>query len=224
MSLAITRGLTWPRLKSDSVKAPSRVLTGENVSKLVIVTLFSAMAVRIARDTALTGHATGLLLLVSEALVVVFTMIRRPAGVVDGTLNARILTMFSTFAPQLVRPASMHALLPDSFTVMLSGAGLILVVLAKLSLGRSFGLIPANRGVVSTGLYRLVRHPIYMGYVLTHVGFAIANPIAWNFFILSAADATLLLRAVLEEQTLSTDTAYRDYLQRVRWRLVPGLF
>jgi protein-S-isoprenylcysteine O-methyltransferase Ste14 len=223
VSFAVTRGLTWPRGTTPSVRALPR-LSGERVSKVLIVVLFSAMAMRIARDVAVTHHTTGLLLLVSEALVVVFTMIRRPAGTVDRTLNARLLTMFSTFAPQLVQPASLHPLAPESITLLVSAMGLILVVLGKLSLGRSFGLTPANRGVVSTGVYRFVRHPIYMGYLITHVGFLIANPIGWNFTILLAGDATLLLRAVREERTLSADTAYRDYLQRVRWRLVPGVF
>jgi protein-S-isoprenylcysteine O-methyltransferase Ste14 len=224
MSFAVTRGLTWPRGRAASVGVRSQAFTGERVSKVLIVVLFSAMAMRIARDVAITHHTTGLLLLVSEALVVVFTMIRRPAGTVDRSLNARILTMFSTFAPQLVRPASLHPLTPESFTLLLSGIGLILVVMGKVSLGRSFGLTPANRGVVSTGVYRFVRHPIYMGYLLTHVGFAIANPIGWNFFILTAADVTLMLRAIREEQTLALDPAYSGYMQRVRWRIAPGLF
>jgi protein-S-isoprenylcysteine O-methyltransferase Ste14 len=223
MSFAVTRGLTWPRGVTTSVRALPR-LTGERVSKVLIVVLFSAMVMRIARDVAVTHHTTGLLLLASEALVVVFTMIRRPAGTVDRTMNARLLTIFSTFAPQLVRPASLHPLTPESFTLLLSSIGLILVVLGKLSLGRSFGLTPANRGVVSTGLYRFARHPIYLGYLLTHVGFAIANPIGWNFLILAAGDVTLLLRAVREERTLSADPAYRTYMQRVRWRVVPGVF
>jgi len=224
MSFAVTRGLTWPRGRAASVGVRSQAFTGERVSKVLIVVLFSAMAMRIARDVAITHHTTGLLLLVSEALVVVFTMIRRPAGTVDRSLNARILTMFSTFAPHLVRPASLHPLTPESFTLLLSGIGLILVVMGKVSLGRSFGLTPANRGVVSTGVYRFVRHPIYMGYLLTHVGFAIANPIGWNFFILTAADVTLMLRAIREEQTLALDPAYSGYMQRVRWRIAPGLF
>jgi protein-S-isoprenylcysteine O-methyltransferase Ste14 len=97
-------------------------------------------------------------------------------------------------------------------------------VLGKLSLGRSFGLIPANRGIVSTGLYRIVRHPIYLGYLLTHVGFVAANPADWNLFILAAADIALMMRAVREERTLAQDPAYRDYMQRVRWRIVPGVF
>jgi len=224
MNLALPRGLTWPRAKGEAVRLAPRLFSGERVSKVLIVVLFSAMAARIGHDVALTHHTTGLLLLVSEALVVVFTMIRRPAGTIDRTLNARILTLFSTFAPQLVRPASLHPLAPQSFTLLLSGIGLIVVVLGKVSLGRSFGLTPANRGVVSSGIYGFARHPIYLGYLFTHVGFAIANPLGWNFFILAAADLTLLLRAVREEQTLSLDPAYCTYMQRVRWRIVPGVF
>ena len=94
----------------------------------------------------------------------------------------------------------------------------------KVSLGRSFGLMPANRGIVSSGLYRLVRHPIYMGYLVTHVGFVLANPTLWNVLTLVAADLGLLLRAVCEERTLARDAAYRTYQQQVRWRVVPGVF
>ena len=48
--------------------------------------------------------------------------------------------------------------------------GLVLVVVGKMALGRSFGIVPANRGVVVRGPYTLVRHPIYTGYLITHVG------------------------------------------------------
>jgi protein-S-isoprenylcysteine O-methyltransferase Ste14 len=225
MSLALTRGLAanLPRVEASGLRAP-RLLTGERVAKIVVVGLFSSFAMRLARDSALTGHVTGLLLVASEALVVVLTMIRRPAGSVDRSFAARVLTVVSTFGPPLVRPASLAALAPESVTILISGTGLIFVLLGKLSLGRSFGLAPANRGIVSTGLYRLVRHPIYMGYLLTHIGFVLANSAGWNLVILAAADVALLFRAVREERTLAMDPAYRDYMQRVRWRIVPGLF
>ena len=74
----------------------------------------------------------------------------------------------------------------EAVTVTISACGLIVVIGGKVSLGRSFGLMPANRGVVSTGLYRLVRHPIYMGYLITHVGFVAANPTIWNLMTLVA--------------------------------------
>ena len=196
---------------------------GELASKIAIVTLFSFMAMRIAEDAAATGHVTGILLLVSEALVVVLTVVRRPAGIVDRTLRARLLTGVATFGPPLVRPEAISAV-PEPVTVAISAIGLIIVVLGKLSLGRSFGLAPANRGIVSSGVYRFVRHPIYLGYLVTHVGFVLANPGDWNMVVLAAADLALMLRARCEEQTLATDETYRVYMHRVRWRVLPGVF
>ena len=40
-----------------------------------------------------------------------------------------------------------------------------------MALGRSFGVAPANRGIVVRGPYSFVRHPIYTGYLITHTGF-----------------------------------------------------
>ena len=197
---------------------------GDKLAKICILTLFSLMAIRLAKDAVATGHVTGMLLLTSEALVVVLTLVRRTAGTVDRSWKARILTLFSTFGPPLVQPASGEGLAPEAVTIVISGIGLIIVVFGKLSLGRSFGLTPANRGVVSTGLYQFVRHPIYLGYLTTHVGFVIANPGVWNLPVLLAADVALLFRAKCEERTLAADGAYRAYMDRVRWRIVPGVF
>ena len=64
--------------------------------------------------------------------------------------------------PPLVAPG-VTSLAPDALVGFLRRIGLLVVVAGKISIGRSFGLIPANRGIVSSGLYRLVRHPIYLG-------------------------------------------------------------
>jgi protein-S-isoprenylcysteine O-methyltransferase Ste14 len=71
-------------------------------------------------------------------------------------------------------------------------------------------------------MYRFVRHPIYLGYLITHVGFVIANPLNWNWAVLIAADVALMFRAVLEERTLAKDDAYREYMQHTRWRIAPA--
>lgn len=204
-----------PRPAIDAADIAARVL---------IVALFTMMAIRIGADFLQTGRLTGLLLLASETLVVVLTVFRRPTAALDRSLKARLLTVVSTMGPPLVRPAAVAALMPELATVTLSAAGLLVVIGGKLSLGRSFGLMPANRGVVSTGLYRLVRHPIYLGYLVTHVAFLAANPTLSNVLMLVPADIALMMRAVCEERTLARDDAYREYQRRVHWRVLPGVF
>ena len=193
-------------------------------ARAVVIVLFSMMAIRFGADFLSTGRVTGLLLLVSEALVVVLTVLRRSAAIVDRSMRARLLTVISMLGPLLLQPAQVAALVPQLLTVAASAAGLAIVIAGKLTLGRSFGLMPANRGVVSSGIYRIVRHPIYLGYLITHVAFLVATPSAWNIAALLAADAALLARAVCEEQTLSRDERYRAYQQTVRWRVCPGVF
>jgi protein-S-isoprenylcysteine O-methyltransferase Ste14 len=194
------------------------------VARAVIIVLFSMMAIRFGADFLSTGRMTGLLLLVSETLVVVLTVMRRSAATVDRSMRARLLTTLSVLGPPLLQPAHVAALLPQSWTIAASAVGLAIVIAGKITLGRSFGLMPANRGVVSSGVYRIVRHPIYLGYLITHVAFLAATPSAWNIAALLAADAALLARAVCEEQTLSRDERYRAYQQTVRWRVCPGVF
>jgi len=189
-----------------------------------IIVLFSLMAVRFAQDFFQTGHITGLFLLLSETLVVVLTVFRRSASTVDRSVRARTLTTLSTLGPPLLVPGASVALLPESATVAISCAGLCIVIAAKMTLGRSFALLPANRGIVSTGLYQIVRHPIYMGYVITHLAFLAASPTLWNLAALVVADGALLARAVCEERTLALDEKYRSYQARVRWRVAPGIF
>jgi len=194
------------------------------LARAAIVVLFTFMAVRFATDFIETGRVTGLFLLLSEALVVVLTVVRRSALAVDRSFRARVLTGVSVLGPPLLAPGTAAALAPESLTVALSCAGLAVVIAGKITLGRSFALLPANRGIVSRGLYRVVRHPIYMGYLVSHVAFLVASPTLWNIAALIVADGALLARAVCEEETLAKDPAYGEYQSRVRWRVAPGLF
>jgi protein-S-isoprenylcysteine O-methyltransferase Ste14 len=205
-------------------KARPSLEVGELAARILIVAGFSLLAVRFGAHFLQTGSLTGLMLLASEALVVVLTVFRRPTGSVDRTLRARVITTVALIGPLLLAPVVGRALVAEAVTAAVSAAGLLVVIVGKLSLGRSFGLMPANRGVVSTGLYRLVRHPIYMGYLVTHVAFLVANPTPWNIATLAVADLALMVRAVYEERVLALDEAYREYQQKVRWRVAPGVF
>lgn len=215
------------RRKEQIAPAPARRREdriADLLGRAVVVSLFTLFVTAILMDFGSTGHVTGLLLVASEALVVVLTLVRRNAAWMDRSWRARLLTAVSMAGPPLVRPIHDGALLSDGVTFVLSGIGLIVVVVGKLSLGRSFGLMPANRGVVRSGIYRLVRHPIYAGYIITHVGFVIAHPTFWNLSVLLAGDLALLVRAVQEERTLALDPLYVEYQKKVHWRVLPGVF
>jgi protein-S-isoprenylcysteine O-methyltransferase Ste14 len=149
--------------------------------------------------------------------------LRRPATVVDSSAVARFVTTLSMISPLLMRPASNPALLPEAQAMLLASIGLVIVVAGKISLGRSFGLLPANRGVMRWGLYRVVRHPIYLGYLMTHIPFLASHPSAWNIALLVTGDIALVVRAFYEERTLLQDPQYARYCETVKWRLVPGV-
>ena len=194
------------------------------LARVLVGVLFLFLSINLLQEFLRTGHLTGLLLLVSEALVVVLTVMRRRAKAVDRSAAAAIVTIISVAGPSLVRASAAGALLPDVATAVLSFAGLCLVIAGKVVLGRSFGLVPANRGVVASGPYLLVRHPIYSGYLITHIGFLLAHPSVWNIVLLGVADAALIVRALYEERILIRDERYREYCSRVGWHLVPGVF
>lgn len=196
----------------------------ELIARGVVAGLFLGLAYRIGVDVVETGRLSGMLLLTSEFLVGVLTLVRRPARYVERSWWVRGITLVSVAGPNVLRPAGGAAIAGESTVLAVSVAGLAIVIAGKLSLGRSLGLLPANRGVVSSGLYRLVRHPIYLGYLTTHLGFLLGQPTLWNIVALGLSDVALLVRAVVEERTLSRDPRYRRYRSQVVWRLVPGVF
>jgi protein-S-isoprenylcysteine O-methyltransferase Ste14 len=103
-------------------------------------------------------------------------------------------------------------------------AGLLLSVLSKLYLNRSFGLVAANRGVKIGGPYRFVRHPMYLGYIINQLGFLIASFTLANFAIYIAAWTFQILRLREEEAILCLDPRYRQFAESVSARLIPGVY
>jgi protein-S-isoprenylcysteine O-methyltransferase Ste14 len=103
-------------------------------------------------------------------------------------------------------------------------SGFVLQLSAKLTLRRSFGVVAANRGVKASGPYRLIRHPMYAGYALTHVGFLLAGPTLWNLAIYGTTLTIAVRRIIAEERVLRLDPVYQSLTTRVRYRLLPFVF
>jgi protein-S-isoprenylcysteine O-methyltransferase Ste14 len=107
-------------------------------------------------------------------------------------------------------------------TVFVCGASLTLA--SFLYLGRRFAILPAARGTVSHGPYRLVRHPAYLGELIMILGCWLATLDMHRLGPLITALPAVAIRIIAEERLLAASSAYRRYARRTRWRLVPGLW
>jgi protein-S-isoprenylcysteine O-methyltransferase Ste14 len=205
---------TPARRRAEEMRA---VDIGERVLLMVFYGWFLSQIV-----PSVAGHPYNLLILASESLTALLVLIRRP-GPIATSFYAWAIAIIGTCSPLLVTPVD-GALIPIWWAALLMTIGLFVSLAAKLFLRRSFGIVAACRGVRREGPYRLVRHPMYTGYVITQLGFLLANPSLQNAAVYAIAWGMLLLRIKEEEAMLSRDPAYRDYVTAVRYRLVPGVY
>src|SRR5690606_31112435 len=126
--------------------------------------------------------------------------------------------------PLLMRPVSNSSGIEATVGSGMQAVGLGLTVVGFVYLGRSFGVVAADRGLKVGGPYRVVRHPIYAAHLFTLVGFLIANPSEWNIALGAIVTVCQLLRLRAEERVLTETGDYDGYRARVRWRLVPFIY
>jgi protein-S-isoprenylcysteine O-methyltransferase Ste14 len=174
-----------------------------------------------------TSRYTLLLLLVAEGLTIVLLLFARRAVLRDATPVAIVVTVLAlSFFLFFEYTGTLH-LIPEWLGASLLVCGIAWQVFSKLTLGRSFGILPAVRGLVTGGPYRVVRHPIYLGYLVGHVGFLLSNFSLHNLGVLVLLYCAQTIRMLREEAVLRTGEQGADYLAycaRVRWRIVPFVF
>jgi protein-S-isoprenylcysteine O-methyltransferase Ste14 len=170
-----------------------------------------------------TGKWTSLLWMASEGLLILLLVIRRESRRLSLHPWDWIVALGGSLTVLLVRPAA-TAIAPQFIGVALQLAGTAFEIYAKVFLGRSFGIVAADRGIIMDGPYRIVRHPIYLGYFVTHVGFLLANWSPRNIILYIVVYFFQISRILAEERILRGDESYRSYCQRVRFRLIPGVF
>jgi protein-S-isoprenylcysteine O-methyltransferase Ste14 len=111
--------------------------------------------------------------------------------------------------------------------LMLAGYALASWALAQNRFFSGVVRIQTERGhqVVSTGPYALVRHPGYAGAWLAYVGMPLLLASWWGLVPVALLTVALVVRTRLEDRTLQAELiGYKEYTQRVRWRLLPGLW
>lgn len=189
------------------------------------VTVLGAFAYLIYMQWRLNpSRITLILLLVSAGLTVGMSAFAKLPKRRDWHPVAVIVALGGSFYCLAYQLNASTQLIPEWAGGVWQVSGIAWQLFAKLSLGRSFGLLPANRGVVSTGAYRFMRHPIYAGYLLSEIGFLLANFSTRNLLTIGIWMLLQIARIVMEERVLSEDADYRAYKTKVRYRLIPGVF
>jgi protein-S-isoprenylcysteine O-methyltransferase Ste14 len=197
-----------------------RVLSLAQDALLIVVSTASFTA---HAQSAMDGRWTSLGFAIEQALLVGIFLTRR-RSIATSTRPFDWLIAAGGWLSLLARPADAPGEWAASLGIGIQTVGLVLTIIGFAYLGRSFGVVAANRGLKVGGPYRFVRHPIYLSHTLTTTGFVLANFSAWNVGVLVLLTACQVLRMNAEERVLTESGPYADYAKRVRWRLVPGLY
>jgi protein-S-isoprenylcysteine O-methyltransferase Ste14 len=105
------------------------------------------------------------------------------------------------------------------------GLGVMMLVVIQNSHAAATVRVEAGQNLVSTGLYGLVRHPMYTGNVIMMVGIPLALGSYWGLVFVISGLIVLSVRIRDEEKLLHEELdGYRDYTQKVRYRLLPCMW
>ena len=105
------------------------------------------------------------------------------------------------------------------------GLGVAMMVVNQNDYAAATITVEADQPVISTGLYGLVRHPMYAGALIMMVGMPLALDSYWGLLTVLPGLAVLAFRIVDEEKMLRQELAgYDEYINKVHYRLVPGVW
>ena len=159
--------------------------------------------------------STAGLVLINTVAMILFVVRRDPtkvAGKIDGAI-----ALAGTFSVSFLKDAGQlqdAELLPT----LIQAAGVLGWAVALSTLGRSFGVVPADRGLVRHGPYRFIRHPVYAFETLFVLGYLAAVPTPRTFIVIAVWAVLQVVRIIREERIIG---GYDEYRQGVRWRLIP---
>ena len=141
-----------------------------------------------------------LLLVLRDFAAGYFFLKRKPAQS-KGPKFLTVLAYLSSAMPLLYLDSTVSLKALFLVSDLLAIVGFLIVVLATVELGTSIGISPANRGLVRSGIYRYIKHPMYLGYVVSELGLVILNPLNAALFLISLF--LYYSRAKAERQVLS---------------------
>ena len=200
----------------------SKRLVREVFFNIVLSLLFLQFALLHAAHARETFRLSTVLLLIKVSADVLFYLTRRIPRDVSVSPYDWSVAIAGTWCTLFLMPAEQTQDL--LFGQIVQIVGITLQILAMLSLNRSIGMVAANRGIQTQGLYRFVRHPMYLSYVVAYFGYVLNHPSMHNAGVYVAAVLFWVLRLLAEERFLLRSPDYQQYASKVRWRMLRGVF
>ncbi len=148
----------------------------------------------------------------------------KPDSVYGSPLSLAAMIYTTVLWAPLIDLSAVTRLIPEHIAQGLEVVAALWVIRARQTLRRAT-TGPASLGnVVDTGAYSLVRHPIYAGRAILYAAFLLSNFNAQNALILLSLYVAQIYRVITEENHLMKNSAYQSYAQKVRYRLIMGVY
>jgi protein-S-isoprenylcysteine O-methyltransferase Ste14 len=160
---------------------------------------------------------------VEQAFLVVMFLTRRRTNTTSARPSDWFVATVGGWLPLALRPHGGSAA-AEAIGATVQVVGLSCVLVCFSALGKSFGVVAANRGLKQHGPYSIVRHPIYVSHFITMTGFVIANLWWVNVGLVGTVMLFQVLRIRAEERVLLLTADYDAYRTQVRWRLIPLIY
>jgi protein-S-isoprenylcysteine O-methyltransferase Ste14 len=193
------------------------------------VLLFSVTAVELGVLLILTPALTlpDWIYVLQHAMVLVIALTRRSPAITDHSFGVSAAVAVSYAYPYAQVIYLQHvpgwSLWPDGGMVLIT-AGALLSLVSLWTLGRRFGIRPALRGLTVDGPYRVVRHPMYLSYVLGDVGYNLQECNLVTAGLVITGWIAMLYRIESEERVIARHPEWAAYTSAVRYRLLPGIW
>jgi protein-S-isoprenylcysteine O-methyltransferase Ste14 len=209
-------------------RSPTRRPKWERLGRLTVNVAGALIAALFARRYLLyylqSHRLIGVAFFVQQMWIMTAFLIRRPPRAVSRRIGDWVLAFGGTFGGVLLQPSGAHPRWGLDAGLGVQLVGLTISIVALLALGRSFGSVAADRGIVLRGPYGVVRHPVYTGYLMIQVGYVLQSVSWWNVAVVLFVTGCNVGRALAEELLLATSSEYEEYQRKVQWKLLPRIW
>jgi protein-S-isoprenylcysteine O-methyltransferase Ste14 len=193
----------------------------EWLCNLALAYIYARFALKFFEDFQENQKISSALLVVQETVLIFMFLTRKQS--VDFSVSPIdwICGILGTYAIMLVQPTGNESAIATGIQMLT----MVWSIVGYFSLGRSISIVPAHRELKEGGLYRIVRHPLYAGYLVSFICILANNLSVYNAVIVCVAVLTTIARVLREEKfLLSSNPDYAAYTQQTKYRLFPYVF